>query len=374
VTKEVALDGFDGEIGWRVPVFDAAGPMQLRLYGGGYSFSADNVQSVEGPRARLDLTLDEVPGLWAGSRLTLGAEVQHDGPRGTQYFVMAQLRIPLNFFGAREAPARLTPQERRMTDRVVRDVDIVSQVHTVATPAVVETATETSGGAPLTVIDSASTSGAALPGAVAAAASNSTVVLSGTFNTTATTALQSGQSLVGGDITVRSASGRTATLHTSATISSSNLTRMIEAPGNNTISGLTIVATHSTSGGTAINLNSTGGNYTVTNNTITVTQTGAVAGTGIATDRNFNVVISGNEFTSTGGTTATAVGLAGLGTTGVTVTGNTFNVSGATNNVAVSVTNATINTGSTGNVLTAGTCSGTSTSGFIGFTNGTTCP
>jgi hypothetical protein len=67
-------------------------------------------------------------------------------------------------------------------------------------------------------------------------------------------------------------------------------------------------------------------------------------------------------------------GALGAGTSG-TLSGNTLNVSGGTNNYAVWVdVVTTINAGSTGNVLASGTCNGTPASGFVGFTNGTTCP
>ena len=71
--EERALRGFDGEIGWRVPIFDVESDKVLRLYAGGYRFDDDVVKAVAGPRLRAEFTMLKVPGLWDGARLTLGA-------------------------------------------------------------------------------------------------------------------------------------------------------------------------------------------------------------------------------------------------------------------------------------------------------------
>ena len=149
-----------------------------------------------------------------------------------------------------------------MTAPVVRDVDIVTGNRTVttATPGTTETATETSGGSAITVLDSATTTGANMRTAVVTAGANSTVILSGTFNTTATTMVQSGQTIIGGGtLAVRSPSGRTATLTLSgATVSatigagtgdgggSSNPSFYMD--NNSTLTGLTINITRSGTG------------------------------------------------------------------------------------------------------------------------------
>jgi hypothetical protein len=368
--EERALQGFDAEVGWRVPVFEAGGPIDLRLYAGGYTFDDDTVDAVTGPRLRAELIAYEMPELWEGARITLGAEWQHDEPRGSQGFASLRLRIPLQ--PEKERGRKLTVQERRMTAPVVRDVDIVAQAGAFGAP---ETATQLANGNTFTVFNSATTTGAALPGAIAGAGNN--VILAGTFNTVALVQVNNGQSVMAGNVTVRSPSGRTAVLSTPATVSSSDaVTNTIQLAGNNTLSGLTIIGTDTGGGARGILMNSTAGNINVLNNTITMTQTGANGIVGIGTDRNNNIVISGNTITVTGGTTGTALGLSGTGAQTATVTGNTLSVSaGSTNNFAVNVSNYTINAGSTGNVLSAGACNnGGAVTGSIGFTNGTTCP
>lgn len=97
--KEIALKGFDAEVGYRLPVFKSDDKVNLRIYAGGYHFSSNvsGVDDVSGPRVRLDLTYDDLPFAWQGSRLSVGLEWQRDDPRGTQSFLSVRLRIP---FGA----------------------------------------------------------------------------------------------------------------------------------------------------------------------------------------------------------------------------------------------------------------------------------
>lgn len=126
---ERAYHGGDAELGWRIPLFAAEGDTELRLYGGGYWFDAPDSEEVAGPRLRLELRLYELAEELPGSRLTFSGEVQHDEPRGTQEFFGLKIRLPLQ---PETATRRLTPQERRMVDPVVRDVDIVTQQAQVA--------------------------------------------------------------------------------------------------------------------------------------------------------------------------------------------------------------------------------------------------
>ncbi|MPY71210.1 MAG: hypothetical protein GEU92_14110 [Alphaproteobacteria bacterium] len=375
--EERAIPGFDAEVGWRVPVFDADSPHEFRLYAGGYRFDDPAVEAVAGPRLRAELTAYDVPQLWHGARVTLGAEWQHDEPRGGQAFFSARLRIPLHSEARRSR--HLTAQERRMTAPVVRDVDIVAQAGDFGAP---ETVTETASGQTLSVLSSDSTTGAALPGTVAAAGADSTVVLSGTFTTTAATVLQSGQTLMGaGSVAVRSPSGRTATLTTpAATINAAvpivGTNATVTLASNTTLTGLNL--TNSVGGGNAA-IGVAGDNVTgitITNNAISSTTTGnGVIGmrlTGTVTG-----VVSDNTITATTvpGQTATAFATSGVGAKTLTVSGNTITATGGTTNNAVNVSNAIFNAGSTGNVLGGGACvdSGGNT-GSISFTNGATCP
>jgi hypothetical protein len=379
--EERALKGFDTEVGWRLPLFDPEARRQFRLYLGGYRFS-DDVLTVEGPRIRAELTMEELPWLGKGAGLFLGAETQHDSARGGQSFLSLRLRIPLGKESAR--PSTLNAQERRMAAPVMRDVDIVTQSRVAS--MLVETATQTAGGSAITVLDSATTAGAALPGAVTAAGANSTVILSGTFNTIATTTLQAGQTVVGGgSLTVATPSGHTAALSLpGATVAGGigggvNWSTFAMA-NNSTLTGLTI--SNSGNAGTGIaaiyahNVNS----VTLSNNTITGTETGNNTGIGLLLYAATNVTISGNAITGTTGAGTTAEALGVIDST-ATITGNTLSASGGSANNYYAFFNTgggnTTLTSSTGNIHSSGTCRNLAAghiTGSVSFTDGSTCP
>jgi len=373
--EERSMSGFDAEVGWRIPVFDSEADKQLRFYVGGYRFTADDVESIQGPRARVDYTMNELPFLWEGSRLSLGAEWQHDDPRGSQAFAGIRLRIPLQ----REAGApHLTAQERRMTDTVIRDIDVVTQAGAFGAA---EAVTQTASGQAITVLNSAGTTGAQMITAVAAAGANSTVVLAGSFATTAATQLQAGQTLTGGGIAVRSASGKIARLSsTGATISATGASTngAVNAADNSTITGLTINATSSAGLGThAVRIVNVS-NVTVSNNVITASETGSNSTNGIVVSGTSSATLTGNRITVVGNGLPTAVAAINvLATGGTTIANNTLSASGATvNNRVVGLgAGAVINSvDSTGNVIVTGGCSNAGATGFVSFTNGTTCP
>ncbi|WP_077594718.1 inverse autotransporter beta domain-containing protein [Polaromonas sp. A23] len=409
-TQERALRGFDAEVGWRVPLFDVESPRQLRLYIGGYRFS-DVTTRLSGPRLRAEFTVADLPQLWRGAQLVVNAEVQDDNIRGRQTFVALRLRVPLG--GEKERP-RLNWQEQRMTTPVLRDVDIVAPL--VARAPVIETATATANGQPLTILSSSTTTGAALPAAVAAAGANSTVVLTGTYATTATVALQPGQTLAGtSPIVVRTPSGATATLTGPGAVingSFNTTTGVVRLDSNSTLSGMT-VNSDGGGGSSSIAVRAFGNGARILNNTITASVPGSGAGASVSGILIFsgptNVVVSNNTIgvtsTNAGNIKGINASLGGFGTvtlsgntitltgtgnikqgievaggvpggTIATITGNTISVTGAGGpNQAVLVVNSAITAGSSGNVRVAGSCAfSAGTSGSIGFADGTSCP
>jgi len=374
--EERSLTGFDGEIGYRVPVFKADEDRQWRVFAGAYRFYGDGVNAVQGPRVRTELTFDEIEWLWAGSRMTWGGEFQDD-IRGKTGFVTARLRIPLQVFGQGRSVASLTPLERRMTDPIVRDIDVVSRAGAFGAP---ETVSQAADGRSLTVLNSATTTtGAALNTALTNAGGNASVILSGSFNVAATQiSLPNGQKVMAGNVEVLSPSGRTAVVSTSATISGVNSGQStVLVNSNNTLSGLTINTTFSGgAGGRAILIADTAGGSVIANNTITVNQTGANVGVGISAGANVNATISGNRITLTGSGGATILHALAINSGGTfTVSNNTISASGGTtNNIVTLGGTEVISAGSTGNVRGSGVCSGNPASGTISFTNGTTCP
>lgn len=386
--QEIALGGVDAEIGWRAPLFDAADTTQLRLYGGAYRFAAEGVHTVQGPRARIDLTIDALPFLWDGTRLEFGLEGQHDGPRGTQGFALIRLRIPLQIFG-RESPPPLSPMERRMTDRVVRDIDIVSQTRSTVTTPLVERAVLANGQAlsSVTTLDSATTTGAQLPGAIAVAGANSTVILTGQFITTAVTTLNSGQTLIGGGgtLAVHGASGYTATFMAPGRAGSIAGTvaighaNTIEMANNSTLAGLSISNTHIGAGFAVFSSFVNG--VTVTDNNLSALRTILGVATAIGLNGGSDIIVRGNTLIAgtVGGALSAASGLTTeTAVSNLTVAGNVFKaVGGAINSTIDGQGRASslVTGASTGNIAINGACTNAGAFiGFVGFTNGSTCP
>jgi hypothetical protein len=138
--EEVALWGFDAEVGYRVPLerygldgrtagSAASGERynDLRLFAGGFYFdNADFDGEVVGPRVRAEWRIENVIDGWEGSRLTFDAAYQYDDVRKEQLEAGLRLRIPLGGeTGAMHLA--LSPQERRMTEGLKRDTDVVTQ-------------------------------------------------------------------------------------------------------------------------------------------------------------------------------------------------------------------------------------------------------
>ncbi|MBP3126260.1 inverse autotransporter beta domain-containing protein [Thalassospira sp. ER-Se-21-Dark] len=384
--EERSLGGFDAELGWRVPVFDENSQQQLRLYGGGYRFSDEKAGMIAGPRGRIDLTFNEVPFLWDDSRLSLGLEVQHDDPRGTQSFAMFRLRIPFQVFGGQEThQTDLRPIERRMADPVIRDVDVVSRAGAFGPP---ETASETASGQLLSVVDSSSTTGSNLSNAVAAAGANSTVILQGDFsNVNSKVILQSGQTLMGqGSLEVKSPSGRVATLDMgSASVSGTgtvttvggNDSRLIEMANNSTLAGITV--NNTASGGTAsyaVLMDGVSG-ATIRNSTLSASASGNTSTPIYILNNSSNITITGNTLKASGQTGhQTFGGMAVQDSSNIKFSNNSVTASGSGNKHSVYLDDVTDLSGS-GNTknAAAATCSTSVTNtGSIGFTDGSSCP
>ena len=286
--EERALRGFDGEIGWRILLFKANAGQQLRAYAGGYRFTEDGVDTVQGPRGRLDLTFDEVPFLWEGSRFSFGAEIQHDSPRGTQGFASFRLRIPLHGFGDTPKP-RLTAMERRMSDPIIRDIDVVSQAGQFSEASEI---TETADGETITVLNSNSTSAANFATDIANAGANSTVILSGNYTAiNSVTTVQSGQTIVGGGaLDIKTPTGRSVTV----TIPDASISGSGSNGGAGGGARFFNMADNSSLIGVTANVNTTGSAYivhiegkqnvTIRNNNLTAQNDNSTAGAIIIRD------------------------------------------------------------------------------------------
>lgn len=282
---------------------------------------------------------------------------------------MVRLSVPL---GASPSTTKLTAQERRMTDRIVRDVDIVTQAGTFG-PA--EKVSQVANGGALAVVDSATASGADLQTAVTNAGAGSTVILSGIFNTTDAVALQQGQTIMGvGSVAVRSGSGRTAVLNasTGATVDASTSVSAIGAitmANDSTLRGMTINQTQNAAAGDPHGVSVQGlSNVTIANNVITVTASnGNAFGTYILNSS--NVTVTGNAISATrlGGFAAALY----ANNSSLIAANNTLSATGNTARTAYLVANLggdtlTILPGSSGNVFGNGVCQHVGVGTFAG--------
>ncbi len=207
---EVALWGFDAEIGTKLFATsdDLPGPRhELRVYAGAFHFDhSDLAGSVTGPRLRAEWRVDNLIDQWRGSRLTLEAEYSHDKLRDDRVEVGARLRLPFGDSGAGSVP-RLTAQERRMSEGLERDTDIVTNSKATSTTSGVSVLTEDAEDAETGVrfdrvvtIDATSN----LSTASSAAGANSLIIADGSAgNFAGNHTIQGDQTLMGGGSTIQ---------------------------------------------------------------------------------------------------------------------------------------------------------------------------
>ncbi|GLK71116.1 inverse autotransporter beta domain-containing protein [Ancylobacter dichloromethanicus] len=203
--EETAMQGFDGEIGYRLPFLTPDDLTQIKIFAGGYWYTGEDVEDVPGVSARVELSRAGLPAFGNGSRLTLIAGLTHDEQYDTQGIFLARLRVPL---GDTSAQAPYDPLYRR----VERSDAIRTHVGaTGAAEAAVYTETGTVAGRVVAIgaADDAGTVNARL----ATAGEGALVLASGTVDVDSTVSLGAGQFLLGGGgaLTVRGAvSGGTA--------------------------------------------------------------------------------------------------------------------------------------------------------------------
>lgn len=387
--EERSMKGYDAEIGYRLPIFDAHEEQQIRLYAGGFRFYEDDVQSIQGPRGRVDLTFDEVPFLWEGSRLTLGAEVQRDDVRGRQSFATLRIRIPLGTQNTNSPVQTLSAIEKRMTTPIIRDVDIVSQAGQFAKPEVVKT---DGSGNSISLVNADTTSGADLKSIIENAEENSTIVLSGEFNgVNNITTLKEGQSIIGkGNVEITTPAGQKVSIPTPGasitgkggytTLTASNV--FFRMSNNTSLIGITAHNTDTTGNGTAIVHMKDANNVTIKNNTLSVTSSQNAAYV-ITVDSSSNLYIGNNTLhMHNNGTFGSLIGFIQNGSpmTNITFENNIYNATGTANksrvfyffDVNISNLNGSNNStdmavGSMGTYMDSSTVTGN-----VSFTNGYT--
>lgn len=316
-STEHAYHGADAEMGWRVPLFDAEGDNELRLYGGGYWFDADQSDTVAGPRGRLEYRLYDPLEDLPGSRLTVSGEIQHDSARGTQEFLGLKFRIPLQA----EAPTRrLNAQERRMADPIIRDVDIVTQSATLVEAAKFDGQTLSS---VATIKD-----GTTAQATINAAGTNTLVVVQGTTTVSSQLTLLTGQTLSGGGTTLTltgASSGRQVAFTlpgSTATLSGSVAgTSVLALAQGSTLRGVKVQNTSTATNSHAVSATN------VSNATVTGSTLSAAKGNGLYASGSSGLSVSGSTISASGND----FGAIRLDQTTATVSGNTLTSTGAGN-------------------------------------------
>lgn len=131
--REEALEGFDAELGFLIPVI--SNYMETRLAGGIYWYYPEEMESFAGLKGRLEIR--------PVNMLNLTYEVKHDDVRGTDQFWGGYLEIPFSlealaagknpFIDIKESLALgrgARSLSGRMTDKIVRDRNIVTIKYT----------------------------------------------------------------------------------------------------------------------------------------------------------------------------------------------------------------------------------------------------
>jgi len=136
--KEHALFGADAEIGVRLPIEALFGggdgapkwldDHELRVFAGGYYFDSKEFEDeIAGGRLRMEWNVANILPQVQGSKLTFEADYQYDDVRKEQFEVGLRLRLPLGNHGwGNPAYKSLSYAERRMSDPIIRDTDVVT--------------------------------------------------------------------------------------------------------------------------------------------------------------------------------------------------------------------------------------------------------
>jgi hypothetical protein len=322
---ERSMQGNDIEAGYRVPMHKASDPNQLWIYGGGYRFSAPDMRTVEGPRARFEYEIGDVTLADRNLRLRLSGEVQHDDVRGTQWFAGIRIGIPLGDEGATQYTSKLSPMERHMVDPVQRDVDIVTNKGGTRTEGAINTYNnETVSG--ITTVNAATSN---IASAVTSAGSNSIVVFNGsngTITLPANTSISmlTGETLLGGgsSLVLRGANSGVQAVYyapgNTPTLLGTLSTPLVNLANSGVIKGFTVNNTNNAPSGTVIATNGAT-DVTIAENTIPVSAPGR---RGIDASDSTGL-ITGNTLTATANAEGSN-GIYALNAGALTISGNTL--------------------------------------------------
>ncbi|SCW37942.1 inverse autotransporter beta domain-containing protein [Ancylobacter rudongensis] len=188
--EETALQGFDGEIGYRLPFLTPDDLTQIKLFAGGYWYTGEGVEDAPGVSARVELSRAGLPAFGNGSRLTLVAGLTYDEQYDTQGIFLARLRVPL---GDTSGQAPYDPLYRR-----VERSDAI-RTHVGATGAAEAAVyTETGAVAGRVVAIGAGDDAGTINARLVTAGDGALVLASGTVDVDSTVSLGTDQYLLGG--------------------------------------------------------------------------------------------------------------------------------------------------------------------------------
>lgn len=350
---EKALAGADAEIGIRLPVFEPDSGFDMRAFVGGYYFGGSGVEAIAGPRARLEFTADDFADL-PGVKVTAGLTFQHDDVRGEQWITQARLRIPLQASSSAEREP-LSYMERRMTDTVVRDVDIVSNTRN-GTRSRNDTLTSTEdavnawNGKTITSvvrIDGTTQDQAALQAALDSVGADGIVLLNGNLAASGGITLNDKQLLVGGG-TVLKLKGATsgvavdyAAPGSSGRISGAATDTLVRMATDSTMRGISVENTSSNANSWAVS-----GASGASLRDVTVIS----AANGLKVDNTANFTLQGGNITAAQGSAIAIKDSTGVGISGATIVQSGVSSIGiVADNVAGRIEGNTITTNGNGN-------------------------
>lgn len=120
---ERGLSGFDAEIGRTIDLIPG-----LSAFIGGYHFDGDDVGNISGTRGRIEYSIAEMfaamnmNGIPLLNQLTFTGEIMHDNERDTNASIGVRVIIPFE----EKSLQKTTRLERRMTEVIIRDVDVIT--------------------------------------------------------------------------------------------------------------------------------------------------------------------------------------------------------------------------------------------------------
>lgn len=350
---EKVLAGADAEIGIRLPVFEPDSGFDMRAFVGGYYFGGSDVEAISGPRARLEFTAADFADL-PGVKVTAGLIFQHDDACGEQWISQARLRIPLQAASSAERQP-LSYMERRMTDTVVRDVDIVTNTRNGArssndTLTSAEDAVNAWNGKTITSvvrIDGTMQDQATLQAALDSVGADGIVLLNGNLVATSAISLNDKQLLVGGG-TVLKLKGATsgvavdyAAPGSSGRISGSASDALVTMATDSTMRGISVENTSSSAHSWALS-----GASGASLRDVTVVS----AANGLKVDNSTNFTLQGGSITAAQGAAVRLAGSIGVSLSGATIVQNgTSGIGIVADNTAGRIEGNTITTNGNGN-------------------------